>query len=226
MNHKNAFIINIDNVRNAARQNDQNNVQEQCQQDRPTVPLRPPINQSQQNIVHPNDKDLFADPNRVLHIFNLPFDTTIDEISRFFQGYQVEHIRIIKTAAGRHSGTALVQFPTNDAADRALQQLQRRTIGDKTVLLVPAINDHIRSYREGEFCTRMRQRDDDLEFEREYRRQRDYYNHFSSDTYRDLKEEIALVNENLRAIAEALNTNFSRLNQQVQFQRIVVRNQE
>ena len=180
-----------------------------------------PVNQGQQGAVLLNGQDpqnLFVDRNRVLYICNLPLDSTVDEINRFFGGYAVEHIRIILTASGNHSGTALVQFTNPGSANAALQQLQRQKIRDWQVFLNPAIDGHIQSYRDGRFCGIMHQRDRDYEDGREFQRQRDYYNHFNH----RIDERFDRIDHNLREIADALNMNFGLLNQHIQFRQVVL----
>ena len=143
------------------------------------------------------DPQKFSDMTRVLYVMNLPYDASKEEVCNFFTNYEVEHVELIKLKSGNPSGKALAQFSTKNQADTALREKDGKQIRGRTIHLSLAQKNEVRDYNDGEFCAKVRRYDDDSRYAREFDRNREHYDYFSSDILHDMnagfKEVLAQI---------------------------------
>eukprot|EP00794_Sanderia_malayensis_P018907 gene18907-20810_t len=74
---------------------------------------------------------------KVVGIRNLPFSITPEEVINFFRGYAVipDSVRIHYSEDGRSSGDAIITFRTTRDAEKAVADLNRKSIGKRKVEL-------------------------------------------------------------------------------------------
>lgn len=133
------------------------------------------------------DPQKFSDMTRVLYVMNLPYDASKEEVCNFFTNYEVEHVELIKLKSGNPSGKALAQFSTKDQADTALREKDGKQIRGRTIHLSLAQKNEVRDYNDGEFCAKVRRYDDDSRYAREFDRNREHYDYFSSDILHNME---------------------------------------
>ena len=173
----------------------------------------------------------FTDRKRVLHVLNLPYDASKDEVCNFFTGYEVEHIELIKMKTGNPSGNALAQFSTKDQAENALQENDEKQIRGKTIRIKLADKDNIRDYREGEFYAREREFDDEskrIQFTRKRERDRERYDHYSSEHRDELNEWFQRISAQIDNSQKSTSDSIGKLEKKMdgRFQKLEDRFQE
>jgi RNA recognition motif-containing protein len=80
-------------------------------------------------------------PSSKLFVGNIPFATTEAELRELFghSGGRVTSVRVILDhETGRSKGYAFVEMSTSQEADKAIQELNNRSLGGRTIVVAEA----------------------------------------------------------------------------------------
>ncbi len=75
-----------------------------------------------------------------MHIGNLAYDTTEDDLKQMFQAFgEVSAVNIVKErATGRSKGFGFVEMPNNSEADKAIKSLNGTRLKDQSIKISQA----------------------------------------------------------------------------------------
>ena len=72
---------------------------------------------------------------------NLPFDATEEQIKGHCPGYEIVRVHIVKNQSGVAQGVGFVEFTSHEAQQKALGDLDRKTMGERPVTLRVAVQE-------------------------------------------------------------------------------------
>lgn len=76
---------------------------------------------------------------RCVKIRGLPWAANKGTVIEFFEGFKIKKSDIcIDIQAGKNSGFAVIQLPNEEEAERAVSELDRKTIGSRWIGVSPA----------------------------------------------------------------------------------------
>ena len=160
-------------------------------------------------------EELFTDRANVVTVLNLSYDANEEDIYRFFNQFQVVHVRIIYGKSGRPFGTALVEFSDANEADNAIRELDGQQMHDRKIRLDHSTKKDIHKYQYGKFSSEMRELEDEYEF----KCRRRSITYLRSDLTSEMHEGFAQLNgqfEQLNGQIEQQNARFEQLNEQIE----------
>lgn len=81
---------------------------------------------------------------------NLPFEATEENIKEHFPLYEIVRVHIVRNQSGSPQGVGFVEFATHELQQKALAEIDRKTMNERPITLRVAVQEKKKDLPEAE----------------------------------------------------------------------------